>query len=186
MLKPRGGNFQALAGEQGRWWEDTCRRALTAAGFLITHTHQEIADAGVEVDLIAHNTDEIAFYVTCKGSFQSDRNGCERTDTLRKAVAEAYALTQCGFGPVVLLTSHLPLTRRARAFLAIIDPAVLFEALDPLRSAKRLRWLAQATEAQLQADLTERRNQYLAHLPVSAHQRWADFTAICAPTNALS
>ena len=160
-------NFQSVSGQQGRLYEDQCRAALHAAGFAIDQIHQEIAEAGVDVDIIATNRHDISFYMTCKGSLRGVRPGARRTDTLKKALAEAWALQHHGWGPVLLLTSHLPRTPRARALLATGLAGVLFDAVQlvmaPLLDLqatpgyRRLAWLADAPEADLCRDLAERR-----------------------------
>ncbi len=137
MSAPR--NFQADAVEQGKWFEDYCRRVLQAAGVRIAETHLDIPDAGVNVDFVAHNADDVAFYFTCKGSYRGRRPGARRTDTLKKAIAESYALHVHGFGPTLLLTSHLPDTATGRALLASVDPGMLFDALDIHTANQRLQ-----------------------------------------------
>lgn len=166
MLSLRPRNFQAAAGAQGRLFEATCQMVLQQAGFVLAETHLFIAEAGVNVDFIAHNADEVAFYITCKGSYQGERPGAKRTDTLKKAIAESYALHAQGFGPILLLTSHLPDTPSGLALLASVDPDVLFDAIDATHGLKRLQWLARASETQLRADVQRRHTRYLLARPV--------------------
>jgi len=151
-------NFQAQAKEQGDWFEDACIRTLQAAGFDVVDQRVRFKDAGVEVDIIVTGKADISFYITCKGSYQGSRPGCERTDTLKKAIAEAYALHECGWGPVLLLTSHLPTTESGIAMLQATSPDVLYEAIEPLskHGIKRLQWLNQASEDELRSFLTRR------------------------------
>jgi hypothetical protein len=151
------GNFQARAGRQGKLFEELCVCILQDAGWQIVEQRVTFPEAGVEVDIIATNQRAISFYFTCKGSFSGERPGCIRTDTLKKALHEAHALHGQGWGPVVLLTSHLPDTPSGLAMLENTDPDELFDAINPLQSDRRLRWLAQASEAELQADIEKRR-----------------------------
>jgi hypothetical protein len=155
-------NFQGSSSRQGAWFEDACLRVLLEAGFGIDAMHQTIADAGVEVDFIATSRVEISFYVLCKGSFRGRRPGLRRTDTLKKALAEAQALRRQGWAPVLLLTSHLPNTPAGRALLAGADPDVLFDAIALLDGERRLSWLAEASEAWLRADMARRRASFAA------------------------
>ena len=166
-------HYQASSRRQGAWFEDTCRQILEAAGFTIDGVRQFFPDAGVEVDLIATNLHAISFYITCKGSYRGDRPGARRTDTLKKAIAEAYALHQQGWGPVLLLTSHLPNTRSGRALLASVDPEVLFDTINPLASDRRLRFLASADEARLREDLAARRSLFTMPKPARGYLAWA-------------
>ncbi len=170
-------NYQSSSSRQGAWFEATCRQILEAAGFAVAAVHQRIADAGVEVDLIGTNRHEISFFFTCKGSYRGRRPGVRRTDTLKKAIAEAYALHQQGWGPVVLLTSHLPNTAGGRTLLASVDPAVLFDAIELPANGARLEWLAHAPEDELRRDLAARRSLFNAGKPARGYSAWAQVTA---------
>ncbi len=165
-------NFQAASRTQGLWFEDLCRAILVDCGFTIDGEHVDFTDAGVEVDLIATNRHAISFYITCKGSYRGQRPGVQRTDTLKKALAEAQALHAQGWGPILLLTSHLPNTRSGRELLAGVDPEVLFDAIDPLHNSRRLRWIARADEAALRRDLDERRSLFTMAKPSRGYAVW--------------
>lgn len=166
-------NFQANGKLQGDHFEAESIFILRQAGFEI-HEPDDLRvvlpDAGVEVDIIALNlVAAISFFITCKGSYQGDRPGCERTDTLKKAMAEALALHVNGWGPVLLLTSHLPSTKTGIALLRSIAPDILFDAIEPASKLgiKRLSWLAKATESQLRRDLAGRQAAFAARAQVS-------------------
>ncbi len=165
-------NFQAASHAQGVWFENLCRAILIDCGFTIDGEHVDMPDAGVEVDLIATNRHAISFYSTCKGSYRGQRPGVQRTDTLKKALAEAQALHAHGWSPILLLTSHLPNTRTGRQLLASMDPEVLFDAIDPLHNARRLRWLAQADEEALRRDLESRRSLFTMAKPPRGYAAW--------------
>lgn len=152
--------FQAVGKQQGDWFEESSRRVLEDVGFSIDARRELIADAGVEVDIIATNRHQISFYFTCKGSWRGARPGARRTDTFKKAVAEALMLHSQGWGPVVLLTSHKPDTPAGRAMLANVDPEIMFDVIEPFKEARRLAWLATATEQQLRQDLQQRRSLF--------------------------
>gem|GEM_PF-1277961 len=165
-------NYQAASRKQGIWFENLCRAILIDCGFRIDGEQVDFAEAGVEVDLIATNRYDISFYITCKGSYRGVRPGVQRTDTLKKALAEAQALHTQGWSPILLLTSHLPNTRTGRELLASVDPEVLFDAIDPLHNARRLRWLAQADEAALRRDLDSRRSLFTLSKPARGYAVW--------------
>lgn len=152
--------FQAVGKQQGDWFEESSRRVLEDVGFSIDARRVLIADAGVEVDIIATNRQQISFYFTCKGSWRGARPGARRTDTFKKAVAEALMLHSQGWGPVVLLTSHKPDTPTGRAMLANVDPEIMFDVIEPFKEARRLAWLATASEPQLRQDLQQRRSLF--------------------------
>jgi hypothetical protein len=65
-----------------------------------------------------------------------------------------------GWGPVVLLTSHKPDTPAGRAMLANVDPEIMFDVIEPFKEARRLAWLATASEPQLRQDLQQRRSLF--------------------------
>jgi hypothetical protein len=138
-----------------------CRAILRDCGFTIDGEQVDFAEAGVTVDLVATNRRALSFYILCHGSYHGRQPGLQRTATLKQALAAAHALHAQGWGPVLVLTSHLPRTRGARALLAGMDPEVLFEAIDVLRTSRRLRWLANADEATLRRDLDARRALFL-------------------------
>jgi hypothetical protein len=165
-------NFQSSSRQQGDWFEATCRQILEAAGFTVDAVHEVIDDAGVEVDIIATDQHTISFFITCKGSYRGRRPGTRRTDTLKKAIAEAYALHQRGWGPVLLLTSHLPDTPTGRALLETVDPDVLYDAISVLEGERRLRWLAEADERQLVADLDRRKSLFTSGKPPAPYRAW--------------
>ena len=154
-------SFQRIGKIQGDNFEEQAQIALSAVGFEIAGIHVDILAAGVDVDIIANNQHGVSFYVTCKGSLQGERPGCIRTDTLKKAIAEAYCLHAVGLWPILFLTSHLPEDGRGIAMLnlALSDPAMLFDALVPSQDRKRIKWLAGATEEALRSDILARTKQ---------------------------
>lgn len=160
-------NAQRLAVEQGKHFEQTCEMALKYAGFEIADRHVTFTNVGVEVDIIVTNRHNIAFYSTCKGSMRGTRPGVKRTDTLKKALCDVFLLSDYGWSPILLLTSHVPLTGNGRAMLNAVERSRLFDVLSPWRHGERLRWLANATEDMLRRDL------YTPHRELIERQ-WAE------------
>lgn len=165
-------NFQATSKQQGDMFEDISVKVLTDAGFRIDAQRERIHDAGVEVDIIATNRHEISFYITCKGSYRGKRPGSKRTDTLKKAIAEAVMLNHQGWGPVLLLTSHKPTAGAGDAMMNNIDPEILFDVIEPMNDFKRLAWLAEADEAALRHDLQSRRTLFMTKRPQRGYGEW--------------
>ena len=87
-------NFQRLAGEQGREWRDLCVKALRRAGFAEIQLEQQLPDVGITLDIVATNLQGISLAIECKGSMMGDRPGSKRTDTVLKAIGEAFLLSQ--------------------------------------------------------------------------------------------
>lgn len=142
-------NFQREAGIQGKWFEDTCEKALKYAGFTVVGRRERFDDAEIEVDLIATNRHEISFYVDCKGSLQGDRPGLIRTDTLKKGICELFMLNRCGWGPLVLMASHIPTEGSGKRWLEIARQDFPFLVINPLTDGRLLRELANADEVRL-------------------------------------
>jgi hypothetical protein len=155
MPRPRSPSFQQRGQEQGAAFEEICEAALTQAGFNLCGRHIYLAAAGVNSDFVVANQQGLLFYVTAKGSWSGSRPGLKRTDTFRKAIAEAALLTWRGYGRVLLLSSHLPGAGSGMAMLRATPRSVLFDVLHPTRDAARLRWLATADTTSISEDLEE-------------------------------
>jgi hypothetical protein len=109
--------FQSSAGWQGRQFAQQCDFLLTANGFEL-HGRQLLAGLGVEIDQVATSRTGDRVWFEFKGSFQGGRPGLRRTDTLKKAIANAALLRALDeHPPYVLLSSHLPTAGSAKAML---------------------------------------------------------------------
>lgn len=148
MIKTQ--NFQALASEQGAEFRDLCIKSLVRAGFVEVFTEQAFGDVGITLDIIATNQRGISLAIECKGSMMGDRPGCKRTDTVLKAIGEAYLLHRseaaCMFPPMLLMTSHVAKAGAARAMLGNVPSKIICDVLNPYNHAKKLHWWAMATE----------------------------------------
>lgn len=103
---------QAAAGRQGRDYEAMCETWLLIRHHRILTRRWLHPELEIEIDLVTEHPDLGEIWVECKGSWESPTgNGLERTDTLKKAIANA-ALLRYGDAerrrPYWLLTSHLP------------------------------------------------------------------------------
>lgn len=123
---------QRSSSEQGREFEQAARFLLKAAGWTIVDTNS-IVD-GIEVDIVAIDPEGNETFVECKGSYRGDQPGLIRSDTLKKAVANAYHLFHGPTPePYVIVTSHKPkpnsrgarLLARAVAIGAVADVIVI-------------------------------------------------------------
>ena len=135
--------FQALASRQGREFVDEGIKLAARVGFEVRDQRVVFPECGVEVDLILENPQGIAFFAECKGSFR-DRPGLQRTDTLKKAIANMVLLDACGIGPLMVLTSHRPADGVGVAMLRIAQRVAPFEVIVPRDDYRRLSRLAQA------------------------------------------
>jgi len=146
-------NFQRLSGQQGASFEKNCIEALKYAGWRIVDRRVQLKS--VEVDIIATNKQEISFYITSKGSVRGPRAGFRRTDTVKKAVAEAYFMIAEGREPVLIMASPLPRATdgRTKEMIIKLERRLVFDIINPYDDGKRLTWLFNATEKDLEKDL---------------------------------
>jgi len=150
-------NFQALASEQGREWRDLCVKALERSGFVQIQLEQHLPDVGITLDIVATNQDGISLAIECKGSMMGDRPGSKRTDTVLKAIGEAFLLSQSAaaphFPPMILMTSHIAGSKSPRAMLGSVPVSIIADVLHPYNHAKRIAWWATATERMILAHI---------------------------------
>lgn len=104
-------SFQAAAGSQGRSFENACVAQLTMAGWTVLAQHWREPFTLIEIDIVARDPDGRIWWIECKGSWlsESGRNGCLRTDTVKKFLANAALLSMAEHREqYMLVTSHLP------------------------------------------------------------------------------
>lgn len=106
MIEPAT-NFQASASIQGRRYEEIVANVLIASGWTITAKHDKVN--GVEIDITATDPTGVEWWVECKGSWNGARPGSKRSDTVKKAIGNAWLLSISDTSkPYMLITSHLP------------------------------------------------------------------------------
>jgi len=66
-----------------------------------------VKDVGVQIDINTETPSGAKVWFECKGSALGERPGLKRTDSVKKAVADAFLVQPLGV-PYVILTSHLP------------------------------------------------------------------------------
>jgi hypothetical protein len=150
-------SFQSLSSEQGAEFRELCVKALVRAGFDDIRTEEKFPDVGIRLDIVAHNRNGIALAIECKGSMLGERPGSKRTDTVLKAIGEAFLLRQSEAGsmfpPMILMTSHIADSNAPRAMLGSVPVSVIADVLNPYNHAKRLTWWANATEDAIELHL---------------------------------
>lgn len=122
-------DFQAQAGRQGRRFADQCNDALKSVGFELQGSLR-LPEIGVEIDQVATTQSGRRLWFEYKGSVRGKTPGLMRTDTTKKAIANA-ALTRTlsNARPFVVVTSHLPEKGYALAMLKTALTAGYFEAV---------------------------------------------------------
>lgn len=143
-------DFQKFASEQGEIFRDSCIKALGYAGFDVIDTEFAVPDVGLTLDIHVRNQRSIDFLIECKGSMRGARPGCMRTDTARKAIANAYLLNlsevEPYFPPILLMTSHVASGGAALAMLQRIPTTTILDIVHPWNHSKRLAFWANASE----------------------------------------
>ena len=123
-------DFQRLASEQGREFEQVVAFGLRSAGWTIDAVRAVVA--GAEIDLVATDPAGAQWWIECKGSYRGKTPGAVRGDTTKKAVAVAAYLAvvvpEADRRPYKLITSHLP------------RPGTLGDRM--LRAAREQGWFA--------------------------------------------
>jgi hypothetical protein len=101
---------QAAASRQGSAFEETVVNLLQIEGWTIEDRNYREPIIDVEIDIVATDPRGQRWWVECKGSWESPtRNGLQRTDTLKKAIANGALLRLLEDPlPYMVITSHVP------------------------------------------------------------------------------
>ncbi|MFN8041406.1 MAG: site-specific DNA-methyltransferase [Acidimicrobiales bacterium] len=106
--------FQRRSVEQGRKAKELARDALEWAGFGEIEEDVKLSDLGLEVNFVARDVNDDAWYFDVSGAFSSTRPGLKRTDTLWKALGKASVLHAAHpTTNYVLLSTDKPVPRSA-------------------------------------------------------------------------
>ena len=100
-------NFQGRAGRIGKTFATWCEVTLESVGFVL-RGKIVIKEAGIEIDQVAENRSGEKLYLQFKGSSKPPRPGLRRTDTVKKALCDAFLMDRLGIGPYLIVTSHKP------------------------------------------------------------------------------
>lgn len=153
-------NFQSMAKSQGDAFRDLCVKTLVFSGFDAGDIKTEVkfGDVGVTLDIVANNSHGIALAIECKGSWRGERPGCKRTDTVLKAIGEAYLLSQSLSGifpPMLLMTSHVASDNAPRLMLGGVSVSVIADVINPNIHFGRLKWWANADEEAIRTHIRQ-------------------------------
>ena len=127
-----------MAGVQGRAFEDACRALLTAQQHEVSPKPFRVPALGIEIDARMVSVNGVIYWAEFKGSWQGKIPGLRRTDTVKKALANAFLVATAPdeYPPVIILTSHLPVAgssgdRMLAAAAAAGAVAGVFNINDP-------------------------------------------------------
>ena len=81
---------------------------LVATGFTVVQRDMKLPKLGLTVDLVVDGADGRRWYVDVSGALTVTRAGLARTDEVWRAIGRASVLAAHGFGPVLLVSSHVP------------------------------------------------------------------------------
>jgi Holliday junction resolvase-like predicted endonuclease len=107
-------NFNSANAADGRRFEQSVAYHLQSRGWTVTaglcHNGVKELRHGIEIDIVAIDPDDVLHTIECKGSASDgNRAGGRRTDTIKKAIADAWYLKASGStDPHILFASHLP------------------------------------------------------------------------------
>jgi hypothetical protein len=96
-------NFQQLASAQGAAFDAMCRAILADFNPSGPFADGLAGGVGIEIDAAVGDT-----WIEFKGSARGDQPGLRRTDTVKKAIANAALASTVHDGAFVVMTSHLP------------------------------------------------------------------------------
>lgn len=101
--------FQARGVKQGKKFDEQCRLVLEGLGFEVSDRPFTVPDLGVEFDAEIRSKAGTTYWCEFKGSWHGNRPGLRRTDTVKKALADAFIAHAAGeYPPTIFLTTHMP------------------------------------------------------------------------------
>ena len=121
-------DFQRRASQIGKTFATWCEITLQSIGFTL-QGKTIIKDAGVEIDQLVENRNGEKLYFEFKGSSKPPRPGMQRTDTVKKALCNAFLLDRLGIGPYIVITSHKPKKGSSSAKMIELAKDVLFDVI---------------------------------------------------------
>ena len=126
--------FQASSRFQGLDYERQVAARLAVDGWTILARNWHEPTTGTEIDIVASDPDGKVWWIECKGSIGSitGTNGCRRSDTMKKAIADAWHLSTLADGEdYMLVTSHVPICggHPDRMLQAALDAGIIATVL---------------------------------------------------------
>ncbi len=125
--------FIDRAGSEGKTAQALAEDLLVEAGFVVTGRNASLRGTGATIAYIALDRKGAQWYFDVSGAFTTTKGGLHRTGTVWSSIGRAGVLAQKGYGPVVLLSSHLP-NRPSKGDTALraAGPRVVFDVVEML------------------------------------------------------
>lgn len=105
-------DFQERSTRVGVAFRQECQRLLESIGFVLIDVGRRLEEFGIIVELIYRNRHGLDFFFEAAGTDEeepaSGRPGLERTDTVKKIIANAFLTKKATNRPSIVLTSHTP------------------------------------------------------------------------------
>ncbi|HTY23012.1 MAG TPA: hypothetical protein VMC85_07770 [Desulfomonilaceae bacterium] len=121
-------NFQSRATKIGDVFSRYCELTLQSIGFIL-QGKLKIQKLGIEIDQVVRNRAGTLLYFEFKGSSKPPRPGLQRTDTVKKALLNAFLLDKLDIGPYIIITSHKPKEGSASEKMIEAAKAVVFDVI---------------------------------------------------------
>ncbi len=131
-------DFQKRASAVGTVFSNFCRITLESIGFKLLG-RALIDEAGIEIDEVVENRQGEPIYFEFKGSSTPPRPGMMRTDTVKKALCNAFLMDRLGIGPYVVITSHIPAEGSSGDKMLKCAKGVCFDVISLLNPADMQR-----------------------------------------------
>lgn len=142
--------FQARGVRQGKAFDEQCRLVLQGLGFEVSDRPFTVADLGVEFDAEVRSKAGTVYWCEFKGSWHGPRPGLRRTDTVKKALADAFIAHAAAtdYPPTLFLTTHTPTpgSSGAKMLEVALESGALLDVINvnEPKDMERLQKLAQS------------------------------------------
>lgn len=140
--------FQSRGVQQGKKFDEQCRLVLAGLGFEVSERPFVVPELGCEFDAEVKSQSGATYWCEFKGSWHGTRPGLRRTDSVKKALCDAFLARadKVDHPPVILLTTHLPVKESSgdRMIKVALDSGGLADVVcvNEPEDMKRLKLLA--------------------------------------------
>jgi len=126
-------NFQSDASRSGAIYETHVADLLTLNGWHVVNRNVTYPDVGVTIDILGATPNGVPFAGECKAGITGrDRPGLSRTDSLKKAIADAWLMSLRDDPlPYVVFTNATPTDGTGVAMLAAARQHLFAAVVNP-------------------------------------------------------